>query len=370
MKNINILLILSFCLFSLWACDDEGDHIKLNDNNLVAPVLKQTIPQDFVLTENTDMNTVIGSWEWDKAEYGVQTPPVYVLEVDTLDTFATLQKYTSQSGTSVEITNGVINKAAMMFVNKSQPITLYFRVKASIGNAEAGPILYSEKTAVSFTCVYIPNIKPVLYIIGAGLVGWNNDASAIGADLQLFFADDSEGTNRMYTYTGFFKGGQGLKFPAKAGDWTYGVSGASIVEGGADFIVSGADGLYTLEADLKAMTIKMTAYIGTATAYTSVGIVGDAAGGWPSDDNATDIIMTQVVPHVWVSPSVTLKAGELKFRANKKWDTSWGAKTKTDQLPYGQTGGENIIIDTAGDYYIAMSDITGHYLIIKKTELP
>lgn len=362
------------CLFSFFACDDDGEHIKLNDSKLVAPVLSQEVPQNFILTETTNMTDSIGLWKWSVADYGVQTPPIYVLEVDTLESFGTFQEYASLAATSLKITNDVINKAAMLFVNNTQEITLYFRVRASIGSAEVGPILYSDKVSVSFSCVYIPDIKPALYIIGDGLVGWSNDSASIGSDLQVFFADDNGGGNKKYTYTGFFKGGNKLKFTNKAGDWTYGASGNTIVADGPDYVISGSDGLYTLDVDLKALTLKMTPYTGTVNTYTTIGLVGDAADGWPNDDAGVvpDIEMTQVVPHVWVLPSVSLQAGkDIKFRANKTWNSdSWGAQSKTEQLPYGQTGGENIRIETAGDYYIALSDITGHYIVIQRGQLP
>ncbi len=368
MKRLNIFSIIVFSLLAFVACTDENDHIKLDgDGSFTKPVLEQKVLQNFVVEPETVLSDSIGYWKWTKAEYNIQAPPSYNVQVDVSPSFETAQSLTTTADTYVKITYDLLNKAALRFVGAAQEITLYFRVKASLGTAEAGPVLYSETQQVTFTCR--PSIKSVLYIVGDGLVGWgNNGKENVGGDLQLFFADQSSDADLKYTYTGVFKAG-GMKFPTKAGNWddAYAYKGGKLSpKNDGDNYTSAGAGLYTLSVDLKTLEVKMEAYTKTATVYDKMGMVGTAAIDW---DN--DTFMEQVADHVWVAKSVALKAGELKFRANGGWDSNWGAATKTEQdFPFGKTGGENIIIEEAGTYFVALNSLSENYIIIPVKDLP
>ena len=82
------------------------------------------------------------------------------------------------------------------------------------------------------------------------------------------------------------------------------------------------------------------------TPITSIGIIGDAAGGWDKD-----IVMTyDAASHTWIAKSVTLKDGEIKFRANGAWDINWGG---TDLKKLTSNNGANIRVN-AGTYTIQL----------------
>ena len=55
-----------------------------------------------------------------------------------------------------------------------------------------------------------------------------------------------------------------------------------------------------------------------------VGLVGDAADGWPDSSNTTDIPMNSSDGDVYSLNSQVLTAGELKFRQNFDWSVNWG----------------------------------------------
>lgn len=60
------------------------------------------------------------------------------------------------------------------------------------------------------------------------------------------------------------------------------------------------------------------------TPITTIGIIGDATpGGW---DASTPMTYSKA-DGAWVIKDVTLKDGELKFRANDAWDINWGGTT-------------------------------------------
>ncbi|MFM2393036.1 MAG: hypothetical protein RLZZ546_1018 [Bacteroidota bacterium] len=90
---------------------------------------------------------------------------------------------------------------------------------------------------------------------------------------------------------------------------------------------------------------------------TSVGLIGPGSpsAGWDTD---TDLTQNPDSSHLW-SAAFTLSKGEVKFRADDKWDVNWGDKT----CPYGVgfQGGPNVQVPTAGDYLISFNSKTGEY---------
>lgn len=109
--------------------------------------------------------------------------------------------------------------------------------------------------------------------------------------------------------------------------------------GAANIMMTEANGFYKVEVDLQALSYKLTP-------ITSIGIIGDAAGGWDKD-----IVMTyDVASHTWIAKSVTLKDGEIKFRANGAWDINWGG---TDLKKLTSNNGANIRVN-AGTYTIKL----------------
>ncbi len=109
--------------------------------------------------------------------------------------------------------------------------------------------------------------------------------------------------------------------------------------GAANIMMTEANGFYKVEVDLQALSYKLTP-------ITSIGIIGDAAGGWDKD-----IVMTyDAASHTWIAKSVTLKEGEIKFRANGAWDISWGG---TDLKKLTSNNGANIKVN-AGTYTIKL----------------
>lgn len=99
-----------------------------------------------------------------------------------------------------------------------------------------------------------------------------------------------------------------------------------------------APGVYSLNLDLT------TGSFG-ATLIESIGLVGPAqAGGWDEDSDMTFDKENGV--YTWTGD---LKADEIKFRANDKWDINLGGSFDNLTL-----GGDNINIEEAGNYTITL----------------
>lgn len=176
--------------------------------------------------------------------------------------------------------------------------------------------------------------KPVMYMAGKAN-GWQ----------QIDYLGSNDGDN----FTGFmYLDNNGFKFCTQA-DW----NGTNY---GKDFSTAGnADNINLPDGDTEGyykVDLKISGKTMTLTPITVIGIVGDAtADGWPNDNNPKpDGVMTyNKTDRAWEISGVTLKAGDLKFRANYDWAINWGGTT--DNLTQG---GDNIKITESGTYDIKL----------------
>ncbi|MBL7858261.1 MAG: hypothetical protein JNM57_11285 [Cyclobacteriaceae bacterium] len=87
----------------------------------------------------------------------------------------------------------------------------------------------------------------------------------------------------------------------------------------------------------------------------SVGIIGDAVGGWGSDVNLTK---SATDPDVYTLPNYTIGTGQVKFRADDDWAVNWGGTAFPEGT--GTQDGDNITV-TPGTYTITIDISTGKY---------
>lgn len=162
------------------------------------------------------------------------------------------------------------------------------------------------------------------------------------------------------TYQYITVDGSGFKFVPQKSGWS-GDLGASkttvgtLAQTDEDNLNVAKDGFYRVRTNMNNFTYNVT--------ETSWGIIGDASpGGW---DNDTNMTMTAAKgEYIWKA-DITLKAGEIKFRANDGWVINFGDNGVNGSLEYG---GDNIKV-TAGTYHIELilNSITGfRYTITAK----
>lgn len=384
MKKINIIALLLMALIAFMGCDDEDNYLKLNEGDFVRPTFQVDLNEGIVVTQR-NLTEVAGTWQWTAADFGVPSELSYQVQIATDKEMTNAQDiylYT-EAGKPIEFTIQTLNEGVQALLPEgSKPAdmvetTYYLVVKAYLGTQGLLSPLFSDAVEVKFTPLPISKTKGVLYAVGnaiAGVTEWANSKDAIGDGLQVLFADDSRSSNLKYTYTASFKGGGGMKFPTVAGDWdaAYASDGKGVLipeNKGGDAVGPAEAGVYTMTVDLVELTVSFEKYEGKTPIYETIGIVGDAAEGWDSD-----VEMTRFADHVWVAKDVKLKEGGLKFRADKKWGTEWAGKKKDAQLPFDRPAEgdevDNIMIEVAGDYYVSLNSITGHYVIIPMSELP
>ena len=225
------------------------------------------------------------------------------------------------------------------------------------------------------------------YIVGQDVAGsWSNNVADAGKGLLPFFPiananyDKKTGLGSV-SYTGYFADKAEFKVfsPKYSADgksfaWDYAYVGVEGTPGTARYRDGGDDGpnitapkagYYTIVIDNVKHTFTMTeATEIDETEKGSIGIVGE----FSSWDN--DVVMTAASTaangknHVWTAELKLEKASEVKFRANAKWDLSWGSATV---LPYGVAtkGGPNMKLKK-GTYKVYFNDLTGQYNFIQQ----
>ncbi len=208
-----------------------------------------------------------------------------------------------------------------------------------------------------------PVIVPEFYLVG-GLQGWNPSSYAVA-----FYPVDAKAATLSYTtnFSSYPDGSTGTPnfkiFGAdQIGSWDncYGaaidgdtsLSGMVTLNGGA--IQAPTNDIYTLSIDMLNLKYEMTLAADQAPkTYNAIGLIG-VFNNWGGD-----AALTEVTPHNWAILGFEhTAAGELKFRANGKWDDSWGGLDYS-AANYGVLAynGGNINLP-AGKYNVYFNDIT------------
>ena len=226
------------------------------------------------------------------------------------------------------------------------------------------------------------------YIVGQDVAGsWSNNVADAGKGLLPFFPiananyDKKTGLGRV-SYTGYFADKAEFKVfsPKYSADgnsfaWDYAYVGVEGTPGSARYRDGGDDGpnvtapkagYYTIVIDNVKHTFTMTeATEIDESEKGSIGIVGEF-NGW-----GNDVVMTAASTaanaknHVWTAELKLENASEVKFRANAKWDLSWGSATV---LPFGVApkGGPTMNLKK-GTYKVYFNDLRAQYNFIQQT---
>ena len=256
---------------------------------------------------------------------------------------------------------------------EATPITFRARTYPNNGNSPAQPqgssLAVSKAVIVTITPIEVGE-SPNLYFVGAGLgpTEWG-----IGYNGYPLFKDKSNA--KEYTYTGKFKAKAMVKFVFEEGlgAWSnsFGNKGGQLLKDPSipHFDVGNEEGYYTITVNpiTGSCKIKPSAVSAKAPTYDKISLIGGSVGGW---EVANDVLLEQSSydPHIWSKANVEIKAGELKFRANQGWTTSWGGEETTfpAALSIFRTD-KNIKVPAkyAGTYDVFFNDLTGHYLFRK-----
>lgn len=303
------------------ACQKLDEAKVFSPEQVVSPVL-HALPAEIAITaENMGE---IQTFTWDAADFGVLTQINYSIEAAVGDE-APVVLFSDLTGTSTEQPYESINTKLVydVEVEPDTPTAVNFYVSATIGTDYKK--VYSEPVSVTMTVTKAERVYPTVWVIG-DYCGWSHDNS----QFLFSFLDDEINYEGVIDFGE--KAANGFKLTGIAG-WddscNWGLDGEAekpeaeassitlISSGGSGNIDIYSKRFYRFAFNRSSLTLTKS------LSFDQLGIVGDGVGSWDNDLVMEFDAKTQ---RFWVD--ATLVAGEIKFRLDGAWDTSFGSATE------------------------------------------
>ena len=303
------------------ACQKLDEAKVFSPEQVVSPTL-HALPSEIAITaENMGE---IQTFTWDAADFGVRTQINYSIEAAVGDG-APVVLFSDLTGTSTEQPYESINTKLVydVGVEPDTPTAVNFYVSATIGTDYKK--VYSEPVSVTMTVTKAERVYPTVWVIG-DYCGWSHDNS----QFLFSFLDDEINYEGVIDFGE--KAANGFKLTGIAG-WddscNWGLDGEAekpeaeassitlISSGGSGNIDIYSKRFYRFAFDRSSLTLTKS------LSFDQLGIVGDGVGSWDNDLVMEFDAKTQ---RFWVD--ATLVAGEIKFRLDGAWDTSFGSATE------------------------------------------
>lgn len=303
------------------ACQKLDEAKVFSPEQVVSPVL-HALPAEIVIT--SENMGEIQTFTWDAADFGVLTQINYSIEAAVGDG-APVVLFSDLTGTSTEQPYESINTKLVydVGVEPDTPTAVNFYVSATIGTDYKK--VYSEPVSVTMTVTKAERVYPTVWVIG-DYCGWSHDNS----QFLFSFLDDEINYEGVIDFGE--KAANGFKLTGIAG-WddscNWGLDGEAekpeaeassitlISSGGSGNIDIYSKRFYRFAFDRSSLTLTKS------LSFDQLGIVGDGVGSWDNDLVMEFDAKTQ---RFWVD--ATLVAGEIKFRLDGAWDTSFGSATE------------------------------------------
>ena len=303
------------------ACQKLDEAKVFSPEQVVSPVL-HALPAEIVIT--SENMGEIQTFTWDAADFGVLTQINYSIEAAVGDE-APVVLFSDLTGTSTEQPYESINTKLVYDagVAPDTPTEVKFYVSATIGTDYKK--VYSEPVSVTMTVTKAERVYPTVWVIG-DYCGWSHDNS----QFLFSFLDDEINYEGVIDFGE--KAANGFKLTGIAG-WddscNWGLDGEAekpeaeassitlISSGGSGNIDIYSKRFYRFAFDRSSLTLTKS------LSFDQLGIVGDGVGSWDNDLVMEFDAKTQ---RFWVD--ATLVAGEIKFRLDGAWDTSFGSATE------------------------------------------
>lgn len=199
-----------------------------------------------------------------------------------------------------------------------------------------------------YTFVLAP-LTPPVSIVGEGAGGW---PAGTPGEIDANQMATTDGV--IYTLNGLTLTTGPIKF-RQDNAWTINWGGTAFPAGTG---VAGSPDNIPAVAGTYDVTFNRTTLEYSFTVPT-VAIVGDGAGGWPSDPQIDANQMTTTDGVVYTISGLTLTDGNIKFRQNNSWAVNWGGTT----FPAGTAvfNSPDNIPSVAGTYDITFNKSTLEY---------
>ncbi|MBU2927772.1 SusE domain-containing protein [Winogradskyella psychrotolerans] len=314
MKNkIKTLAIFFTLLLSFSSCETDDDL-----TFVAAPQgdfeFNNTFLSDYVLPAESTTNSNIGAiFSFNEADFDVQTNVSYELQSSILGDFtdATMVSALSNANNQIEVSIGTLKTLAEEYgIVAPNSGVLNFRVRAYPGDTSSTTEMFTSVQQLNVTLLEETtgggsDIEPATWgVVGSGY----NDWGSAGSDGQFYTTTEAD----VYVAYVTLIDGE-IKF-RENNDWASDLgdndADGTVEAGGANITVTA--GTYKITLNTAAATYTMEEF--------SWGVVGDAYNDWGATPDAkfyydytTDMFKVDV----------KLLDGEMKFRLNNAWDTSF-----------------------------------------------
>lgn len=375
-------------LVGLTACEDKNETIIAPDAENGTLSFELFEPENkgevYTLLEEEDTK-IVETLTFAKPDYGFSSSPTYSVEVSLNPEFekqnTIVLKMTSKTE-SLELVTKDLNMAILNlhaagnYPELTEVQDVYFRIISVVSEATVGPLdptpIVKPAYSNAITLQVLPyQLKEIVlpatyYLIGLG-GNWDNSPAGIGSSLiplslvaeYPYNPVDGKG---KFVYTGYFDAKDGFKVIGQPGDWAdaWGMQDGNYVHGSGDNISVPVSGYYRISLDTENKKLAIDPVKIEFTPNEWIEILGDFSGWDTAPVKMTAIPVT--LGSVWTAQITLNEESGLKFRADGKWDTSWGGKT----FPYGlKPSGDNIPA-TAGNYTVVFNQLDNCYFFFKK----
>lgn len=335
MRNIVKSLLAVTLMAGFASCTDEQD-LRFADNAAEFKILSPVSGEGVVLSPDTPTNPGL-SMTWEKMDYGTPTEVSYTVQVDKSgDNFDTPIDLLTTANNYATVTSDVLNGASVGA--GLTPFTqggLEIRVRSTVGTTGS-----EEKFSDVITYLVTPYSTdlPKLAVPG-NHQGWNPPTAPRIAS-SAFGATDYEGYMWLDAAFKFVAPDPSGNFNWGNTDWGDDGSFAGVLAETGESDCTAPAGYYRVKANTTTLTY--------STEATTWGIVGAATpGGW---DNSTALTYNSSTKK-WEG-TMTLTAGEFKFRANNAWTINLGGDPDgDDSMNYD---GPNLVCDAPGTYNVVL----------------
>lgn len=335
MKVTRYFLMLAAAVCCLSACTKLDQTRLLPIENATPPTLHE-LPAQIVITKDNQAEEM--TFTWKAADFGAPAEIHYSIYAEREDGVA-VALFSGITGTSYKFTKEMLNGKMSwavedgglgLSVNEASPVI--FTVGGTIGDEYAE--IKSNREQVLVTPTDAEKVYPNVWVIG-DYCSWDHNKAQ-----QLYSFSKDE-----VNYEGIVDFGEkaknGFKITGVAGwegssNWGLEADNTDVEPAQLTLFASGDSKniMNYSKRFYKFSFSKATLVIKKEFAFETLGIIGDASGGW---GDADDKVMNFNASKRRFWADVDLAAGEFKFRADGTWAQSWGTKTagKLD-------GGDNI----------------------------
>ena len=285
MRNKFLIFLAFVGILGFSACEKDEIRAVLDEN----PTVPTLVPTSGAISLSRDNSTDTLIFDATEADFGYKAAIKYIFEmaISGTDFESPIQVASQSLNSTFKITEGELNTILIQTLPEDVTNDLEWRVKAEIESSDNGdgPIMAISVADPILIKTYGP---PSLYITG-------------DANSQRLVSANDDGVYTGWIYTD----GSDFTLTNRDDGKVYGVTGGVVTEDG-DAISLEAGG-WNVEINLNDQTM--------ASEDVTIGIIGDAVGGW---DNDTKMIW-DFTDNTWNLSGVTVVSGGIKFRTHNSW---------------------------------------------------